>query len=67
MDNFQTELTKDQREKLLHYTCQAAVIHNHLLDLEELVPLDSELQHQVITTGAAVHTVKVKLMNLVVD
>ena len=67
MLNVANELTKEQKEKLLHYTCQVAVIHNHLMELEETIFLDSDLQNELATTGYHVHTVKVKLMNLVVD
>lgn len=67
MSELQSELTREQKEKLLRYTCQVAVIHNHLMELEEVVDLDSDLQNEVATTGYHVHTVKVKLMGLVVD
>lgn len=67
MEEPQTELTKEQKEKLLGYTCQVAVIHNHLMELEEVINLDSDLQNEVATTGYHAHTVKVKLMGLVVD
>lgn len=67
MEESQTELTKEQKEKLLRYTCQVAVIHNHLMELEEKINLDSDLQNEVATAGYHVHTVKVKLMGLVVD
>ena len=67
MEQSQTKLTKEQKEKLLRYTCQVAVIHNHLTELEEVIDLDSDLQNEVATTAYHVHTVKVKLMGLVVD
>jgi Na+-transporting NADH:ubiquinone oxidoreductase subunit NqrF len=66
MSEFQTELTKEQKEKLLRYTCQVAVIHNHLMELEETVELDCDLQSELASTGYHVHTAKIKLMGLVV-
>lgn len=67
MSELQIELTREQKEKLLRYTCQVAVIHDHLMELEETISLDSDLQNEVALTSYAVHTAKVKLMNLVVD
>lgn len=67
MEDFQTELTSEQKEKLLHHTCETAVMLNFLQDLEEKIVLESDLQNEVAMTSFAVHTAKVKLMNLVVD
>jgi len=66
MEDLQVQLSPDQKEKLLRYICQVAVIHNHLIELEEMINLDCDLHNDVVTTGFHVHTVKVKLMNLVV-
>lgn len=67
MEESQTELTQEQKEKLLHHTCQTAVMLNYLQELEEKIVLESDLQNEVALTSYAVHTVKVKLMGLVVD
>jgi len=66
MDDFQQELTRAQKEKLLAHTCQVAVILAFLQHLEEKIELDTDLHNDVASTSFAVHTVKVKLMNLVV-
>jgi len=67
MEDLQQELTRDQKEKLLNYTCQTAVMLNYLQHLEEKIQLDTDLQNEIVTTSYAVHTVKVKVGNLVVD
>jgi len=67
MDDFQQELTRAQKEKLLAHTCQVAVMLAYLQHLEEKIQLDTDLQNEIATTSYAVHTAKVKLADLVVD
>lgn len=66
MEDLQTQLTPEQREILVSHICNVAVLRDYLQKLEDRVELDSDLEGDIQLADNAVHSVKVRLTQLLI-
>lgn len=66
MEHLQTDLTPEQKEKLIGFICQTAVCRDYLNNLEELAEMHSDLESELQVADMALHSARVRLAALLI-
>jgi hypothetical protein len=66
MEDLQTQLTLEQKERIVKHICETAVLKDYLHQLEDLSETESELEGEVYLAVNAAHSVGVHLTALLV-